>query len=79
MLDIIGIKTRQYEMILDLSDEEKRYAQMFARKHGINEDDLVVGLNTGAGKRWEKKRWSEETCEYLRVRECPSPLEVWPR
>ncbi|MBD3310350.1 hypothetical protein GF351_03970, partial [Candidatus Woesearchaeota archaeon] len=43
-----------------LTEEETTRGKYFAKTNAIKDDDLVIGLNTGAGKRWEKKRWSEK-------------------
>ena len=44
------------EPILDIS-KEKPFAQGFADKNNIKPDKIIIGINTGAGKRWEKKKW----------------------
>ncbi|MBI5326870.1 MAG: glycosyltransferase family 9 protein [Deltaproteobacteria bacterium] len=57
---ILGLKTKNREIILNLSDKEKRFAQEFARKNALQSGEMRIGLNTGAGRRWEKKQWTEE-------------------
>jgi len=50
--------------ILNLSKENKNFAEKFAKKNNIKEGDLVIGLNTSAGKRWKLKSLSiEKTAE----------------
>lgn len=46
------------KMILNLQDKELDFANKFAEKNNISKNDLVIGLNTGAGKRWRLKRLS---------------------
>ncbi|MFH1317236.1 MAG: glycosyltransferase family 9 protein [Candidatus Woesearchaeota archaeon] len=46
--------------LVKYSDSEREFAKSFSEKNGINEDNLIIGLNTGAGGRWKYKRISEE-------------------
>ena len=55
---ILGIK--QAEIMLSLDKAELEFAGEFAEKNNIKKKDLVIGLNTGAGKRWQFKRLGEE-------------------
>ena len=57
--DILGLgsfDTKKYPPLLTLGEEERRYAGDFAKKHGIPKSDKVIGLNTGAGGRWQDKK-----------------------
>ena len=58
MFDIIGIQPKKYDTILNLREDELNFAKEFAAANNIKEGDLVIGLNTGAGKRWQLKKWS---------------------
>jgi heptosyltransferase-2 len=60
ILDMIGLKPYSYEIILELNAEEKEFARVFADKKGIKPGQLKIGLNTGAGGRWELKKWTVE-------------------
>ncbi len=55
---ILGIDYKKQEPILNLDEKELDFAKNFAKKTGINENDFVIGINTGAGGRWEGKRLS---------------------
>ncbi len=46
-----------YELILNLTEEERRFAREFAQKHQLNRSP-IIGFNTGAGRRWENKKWT---------------------
>jgi len=46
--------------IIIKNDHENRLTQQFRDKHGIRKGDTVIGLNTGAGKRWPLKKWPLE-------------------
>jgi ADP-heptose:LPS heptosyltransferase len=60
MLEICGLNPSDYSIIYRLTDEEIRFARRFAKKKGLTDSDLVIGLNTGAGNRWPKKKWTRE-------------------
>ncbi|MBI3752953.1 MAG: glycosyltransferase family 9 protein [Deltaproteobacteria bacterium] len=60
ILDMIGLTHSQHEIVLKLSDDEKKFAKGFANKKGIKENELKIGLNIGAGGRWEHKKWTIE-------------------
>jgi len=64
---ILGLKDpTSYPPILVLSEEEKRFAERFAERHGIGKEDGVVGVNTGAGGRWQDKKLSvQQTVELI--------------
>jgi len=57
MFEIIGIKPKETRTILNLTDEEKEFGKEFAKKNAIEKDDFVIGINTGAGARWQHKSW----------------------
>lgn len=60
--NILGIKPS--ELILNLGKKEIEFAKEFAEKQNTKENDFVVGLNTGAGGRWQLKKLSiEKTAE----------------
>ncbi len=48
------------EPILNLSESDRGFAEGFRKKNNMGDDSQVIGINTGAGKRWEKKRWPIE-------------------
>lgn len=58
MHKILGLKYRKQEPILILTKEEKNFGLDFAKKNKITKDDLVVGMNAGAGGRWQDKKLS---------------------
>ena len=45
---------------LPLRAEDMRFAQRFAERTGLFEHRPIIGMNTGAGGRWESKRLSVE-------------------
>jgi len=65
MYEILGLDYKNQESILILNDEELKFGKDFAGKNNINQDDLVIGINTGAGRRWKDKKLSEELTSEL--------------
>ena len=65
MYEILGLDYKNQEPILILNDEELKFGKDFAGKNNINQDDLVIGINTGAGGRWKDKKLSEELTSEL--------------
>ncbi|MCK5282730.1 MAG: glycosyltransferase family 9 protein [Nanoarchaeota archaeon] len=64
LANISGLDYNYEEPILNLIKEEIDFRKEFAEKNSISESDLIIGLNTGAGKRWQLKRWPvEKTAE----------------
>ena len=56
MYSILGLKYKKQEPILILNDKEKKFGIDFAKKHSISKNDLFIGMNTGAGGRWQDKK-----------------------
>ena len=66
MYKILGLKYKKQEPILVLNKNELKFGKRFAQKNNIKNNDLVVGINTGAGGRWEDKKLSiEETAQLI--------------
>ena len=60
MADIMGLSGRPHRYILQLTDEEREQGRAYLQKLGIEFSCPIIGLNTGAGRRWELKQWREE-------------------
>ena len=65
MLDICRLKTAKKDIILELSDDEIKFARSFAERSGFHNSSLKIGLNTGASGRWQFKQWTIEGFEKL--------------
>lgn len=48
------------EIRIFLTDEEKEFSRQFAHQYKLNRFSHILGLNTGAGGRWELKQWRFE-------------------
>jgi heptosyltransferase-2 len=53
--DLLGIKVSPY--VFKLLPDEIEYGRRVVRDLGIAKGEKVVGINTGAGKRWPQKSW----------------------
>jgi heptosyltransferase-2 len=63
---ILGLEYKKQEPILILNNDELSFGKNFAEKNNITKTDLVIGINTGAGGRWQDKKLSiEETAELI--------------
>ncbi|MEM7198634.1 MAG: glycosyltransferase family 9 protein [Planctomycetota bacterium] len=63
---MLGIEAGRPE--LPLPDSALASEQAFAKRHELFHDDLVIGLNTGAGGRWTSKGLpTERVVEYARA------------
>ena len=60
MYRILGLNYRKQEPILFLNEKELDFGRKFAEKNKIKKTDIVIGINTGAGGRWQDKKLSEE-------------------
>lgn len=60
MADIIGLSGCTHRYVLQLTDEERERGRAYLCKLGVDFSRPVVGLNTGAGHRWELKQWRED-------------------
>ncbi len=66
MYDILGLKYNKQEPILKLSNKELEFGKNFSEKNNIEGNDFVIGINTGAGGRWEDKKLSiDKTAELI--------------
>ncbi len=60
MLEIIGLSGAPHRYVLELSEEERSRGRMHLQRLGVDFSRPIIGLNTGAGHRWELKQWREE-------------------
>lgn len=48
------------ELIFNLTEEESEFGRRFALKNNLNDGNIRIGFNTGAGGRWQYKKWTVE-------------------
>jgi len=69
LFSILNINSGRYKIhkpILNLQKEDLKFAKGFAEKNNIERKELVIGINTGAGGRWQDKKLSiEKTAELI--------------
>jgi ADP-heptose:LPS heptosyltransferase len=57
MLDIIGLSGTPHRYVFELSDDERMRGRMHLQRLGVDLSRPIIGLNTGAGRRWQLKQW----------------------
>ncbi|MFH1037090.1 MAG: glycosyltransferase family 9 protein [PVC group bacterium] len=60
MREILELPPPDGEIVLNLLPEELLRARRFAEEKGLGKQGPVIGFNTGAGRRWKCKKWTEE-------------------
>jgi heptosyltransferase-2 len=66
MADLLGIKVSPY--VFKLQPDEIAGGRKVIRDLGIEKGDRVIGINTGAGKRWPQKSWGlEPTIDLIKL------------
>lgn len=60
MADIIEVSGSPHGYVLELTDQERALAMSHLRRLGVDFKRPLIGLNTGAGRRWELKQWRED-------------------
>jgi ADP-heptose:LPS heptosyltransferase len=54
--EMLGMPYRTQEPYIPLNALDSTFAEEFARAHNLRQDDFVIGINPGSGKRWVDKR-----------------------
>jgi heptosyltransferase-2 len=71
IMEILGFKNLNpldYPIIINLTNEEKKFAKNFAKKFFISKNDFVAGINLGGGDKWKKKEYPvEQTAELIKL------------
>lgn len=60
MADIIGLAGKPHRYVLQLTDAEREQGRKHLERLGVDSAKPIIGLNTGAGRRWELKQWRED-------------------
>jgi ADP-heptose:LPS heptosyltransferase len=55
--EIAGLKFSKGEIIINLTEEEIAFKNKFFATHNLQKYKTMIGLNTGASKRWQLKQW----------------------
>ena len=57
MLEIVGLRGAPHRYVLELTEDERSRGRTHLEQRGVNFSRPVIGLNTGAGRRWPLKQW----------------------
>jgi heptosyltransferase-2 len=57
MAEILGLPSTGHHYVLELKASEQEEARSHLHSLGLNPSRPIVGLNTGAGGRWQFKQW----------------------
>jgi heptosyltransferase-2 len=55
--EIAGLNFNKGEIIINLTDDELAFKNQFCATHNLHKYKTIIGLNTGASKRWQLKQW----------------------
>ncbi|MBN4049094.1 glycosyltransferase family 9 protein [archaeon AH-315-M20] len=58
LYQILDLEYKKQLPILILNESESSFGKKFVEKNNIKNQDLVIGINTGAGGRWQDKKLS---------------------
>jgi ADP-heptose:LPS heptosyltransferase len=60
MLEIIGVSGTSHHYVFELSEDERMRGRIHLQRLGGDFSRPIIGLNTGAGRRWQLKQWRAE-------------------
>jgi lipopolysaccharide heptosyltransferase III len=60
MLEIAGLAGAPHRYVFELTEEERARGRAHLERLGVDFSRPVIGLNTGAGRRWQFKQWRED-------------------
>lgn len=58
--ELVGLDYKKGEIIINLTQEEIDFKDRFFSKNNLGRYKTIIGLNTGASKRWQLKQWRFE-------------------
>jgi len=65
VLDMLDLNENDSYIPLILNNKEKKESEIFCKEKGLDRESQIVGLNIGAGGRWQNKIWPIEHYEEL--------------
>ena len=60
MLEIVGLGGVPHRYVFELTEAERARGRVHLEEAGVDFSRPVLGLNTGAGRRWQFKQWRED-------------------
>lgn len=58
--ELAGLEYKKGEIIINLTKDEMQFKNSFFKQHNLKRFKSIIGLNTGASKRWQLKQWRFE-------------------
>lgn len=55
--NLLKLEYRKDEIIVNLTDAEKKFRDNFYQINSLNRFRIIVGINTGGSRRWKYKKW----------------------
>ncbi|OGU49694.1 MAG: hypothetical protein A2006_07015 [Ignavibacteria bacterium GWC2_35_8] len=55
--ELAGLNFNKGDIIINLTDDELAFKNQFYATHNLQKYKTIIGLNTGASKRWQLKQW----------------------
>lgn len=65
LYEICGLHYKCQEIVLKLNEYEIKFGKEFLKSNSMNNYKYLVGVNTGASKRWKLKQWHTE--KYIKL------------
>jgi heptosyltransferase-2 len=63
--EVLGLNYNKGEIIINLDEGEKEDSFNFSKRNNLDKYKRIIGINTGASKRWRLKQWRPEGFEQL--------------
>ena len=60
MAEMLGTDKSEMEPLIFLGEKERTFQKKFKEENNIADDEILIGINTGAGERWQYKKLGEE-------------------
>ncbi len=60
IFEALGLEYAGEPYVFQLTAEDRKSCQVFFRRSGIEKEKNILGLFTGCGRAWPRKRWTEE-------------------
>ncbi len=63
--EIVEVDWEKYEPFLKLTEKQLETKKIFMKRHSISDDDMIVGINSGAADTWPKALPIEKTAKLI--------------
>lgn len=66
--EILELPKKSYPLVLNMIEEEKELSKKFRKENKVSKNDVLIGINTGAGENWPLKALSTDKTVLLMER-----------